>query len=121
VKDYRVRYVLGAVGLTIAVVLVGLLLTASSSWPGVLTGGVFALFVQLAVFLALGVLLLPGRRLLVFALGMVARVTALAVLVLFTVRLDVPPAPALLTLVAVFLVTTVLEPVVFQLETKNLG
>lgn len=120
-RDQRLRYVIGAIVLAGLVVGAGLLLTGRASWAGVVLGGAFALVVQLAIFLALGVLLLPGRRLLVFALGMVARVMALAVLVLITVRFDVPPAPTLLTLVAVFLVTTVLEPVVFQLETKNLG
>jgi hypothetical protein len=52
-------------------------------------------------------------------LGMGARMAALLAVTLFASGAGLPLAPTLLTLVSVFVVTSLLEPVVFQLETKR--
>ncbi|MDQ4078445.1 MAG: hypothetical protein M3220_19645 [Chloroflexota bacterium] len=112
-RGYAVRYALAAAALTGLAVLVGLALARPAARDGVLIGGAIALGLQVVSFCVLELVLFPQRRLLAFAVGVVVRLFGfvLAALVLIP-SLALPLGPTLLTLVAVFVLTNLLEPVI---------
>lgn len=114
-RGRAILYALGAVVVTAMVMLVGITLAGPDAREGVLVGGAVALGLQLVIFWLLEVFLFPQRRLLVFGLGMGMRLLAFALAVLVLIpSLGLPLAPTLLTLVAVFVLTNLLEPVIHQ-------
>lgn len=110
-----IRYALGALAMAALAVLLGIGMAGPDARDGVLVGGGVALALQVASFWLLAVLFFPGRRLLAFGLGIAARFLTVGIAALLLIpRLALPPAPTLLTLVAVFVLTTLLEPVVLH-------
>lgn len=82
-------------------------------WVGV--GTAFA--VQVALFWLLFVLLLPGQPLLAYVLGVTVRFVALGSLAFVVLPLTgLPLAPTLLSLVLVFFVSTLYEPLFLQTD-----
>jgi hypothetical protein len=114
-----VRYSVGAVVVAFLVVAVAGLFVDAAEWSGVVAGAGLGLLVQVLVFWLLGVLAFPTRRLVLVGVGMAVRMVALLLAAFFGPAFGLPLAPLLLTLVSVFVLTTLLEPVVFQLETKS--
>jgi hypothetical protein len=98
--------------------LVGARLVDAPERVGVLVGAALALAIQVGVVGLVGHLLFPGRRMLLFAVGMGTRLVAVFAVFLAAPLLGLPLAPTLLTLVTVFLLTTLLEPVAVQLDTQ---
>ncbi|CAN5720243.1 hypothetical protein BH23GEM7_BH23GEM7_15790 [soil metagenome] len=112
---FGIRYALGAVAVAALAVLLGIGMVGPGARDGVLVGGSVALALQVASFWLLAVLLFPERRLLAFGLGIALRFLTVGIAALLLVpALALPPAPTLLTLVGVFLLTTLLEPVVLH-------
>lgn len=112
---FGIRYALGAVAVAALAVLLGIGIVGPGARDGVLVGGSVALALQVASFWLLAVLLFPERRLLAFGLGIALRFLTVGIAALLLVpALALPPAPTLLTLVGVFLLTTPLEPVVLH-------
>jgi hypothetical protein len=121
-----VKPIRGALGYSAAatvaallVVGVGSLFVDGTERVGVLAGGGLGLLLQVVTFWLLAVVFFPERRLLVVGLGMGMRMVVLLLVALFAPGAGLPLAPTLLTLVTVFVVTSLLEPVVAQLETKR--
>jgi hypothetical protein len=74
-------------------------------------GVAFAAFWQALVF-GVTVIVLPNQRLAAFGVGMLSRFLLVVVAALVVVPLlEVPPAPALLSMVTVLFATTLIEPV----------
>ncbi|HET7275914.1 MAG TPA: hypothetical protein VFI91_12170 [Longimicrobiaceae bacterium] len=87
-------------------------LWAISSRPGVYTGALVAGGYQIAAFSALGLGILRDRQLIAFLMQMVGRFAVLvAVAFVLVPGLGLGAAPTLLSLVTVFFITTMLEPV----------
>jgi hypothetical protein len=118
-KAFGLRYALGATVFALLAVLVGRLVVDGGDFTGVVAGAGIALVLQIGVFLLLGVLLFPARRLLVFGLGMAARFTAVLVAALLAPHLGLPLAPLLFTLAAVLVLTTLLEPILIVSEPER--
>lgn len=117
---YGIRYALAAAAVAAVAVLLGLGLVGTPNREGVLVGGAVGLALQISCFWLLGVVLFPSHRLLVFGLAIVARfVTVGVAAVLLIPALALPPAPTLLTLVSVFVLTTLLEPVVLHTASRT--
>lgn len=110
----RVRgagFAAAALGVAVAVALVGAALVAPESrravWVGALVGGVL----QAVMFALVAALVSPGRRWMAYSVGMVARFAALALVAFVGLPLlGLPAAPLLFSLVTVFFLTTMLEP-----------
>jgi hypothetical protein len=113
------RYSLGATLVTLAVAGIGSVLVAPAEVDGVVAGAGAGLLLQVVSFWVLAVWLFPTRRLMVVGLGMGLRMAVLLAAALAVPDTGLPLAPTLLTLVTVFVFTTLLEPIVFQLETKR--
>lgn len=107
-----------AVGIGGLVAAVGSRFVAGPERDGVWAGAAIAVALQVAVVWLVGHLLFPGRRLLLFAVGMGARMLTVFAVFLLAPMLGLPLGPTLLTLVAVFLFTTLLEPVMAQPDTQ---
>jgi hypothetical protein len=114
-----VGYSAAATVAAVLVVAVAMLLVAPAEQAGVFAGAGLGLLLQVGLHWLLAVVFFPERRLLVVGLGMGARMAALLAVTLFASGAGLPLAPTLLTLVSLFVVTSLLEPVVFQLETKR--
>ncbi len=111
-------YTVLALGLSALVAVVGAQLVDGSERGGVVAGAAIAFVLQVSVVWLVGHLLLPGRRMLIFAVGMGVRMLTVFVVFLMAPVVGLPLAPTLLTLVAVFLFTTLLEPVMVQPDTQ---
>jgi hypothetical protein len=118
-KDSGTHYALGATLIALGAIGVGRLLVDSEAFVGVAAGAGAALALQLVVFVGLGLLLLPSRRLLLFGLGMGARIFSVVVLALLAPQIGLPLAPTLFTLVTVFVLTSLLEPLLFLSEPQR--
>ena len=106
------KFVLMAVGSTLMVGLTGTVIAAPAAAPAVWLGAGLALVIQSMLVLILFVLVFAGQPLLAHGLGMIARFVAFGLVAMIEVpMLGVPAAPFLFSLVAVFFVTTLLEPV----------
>jgi len=114
-----ILFAAASTAVALVVVAVGSLVAEIPDRDSVRAGAGIGLAVQIVSFWALAVWLFPTRRLLVVGLGMGIRMAALLAMVFAAPRLGLVLAPALLTMVSVFVLTTLLEPVLFQLETKR--
>jgi hypothetical protein len=113
-----VRYAAAALGAAVLVTLVALAVAPAADRHGVFVGAGLALVVQVALVVTLHAAL-PDRRLLAVGLAMLGRFAAfgvVALVVLLAPGAGLPAAATLLTLVAVFLVVSILEPVFFRPE-----
>jgi hypothetical protein len=110
------RYSLAVMGAGLAVAGLGWL--ATPEWrTGVWLGAAVGVVTQVAVFWTMFVWLFPERRLLAHGLGMISRLTVFAMVALLVLSGPTGPAAAtLFALVAVFFVSTVLEPVFLRTE-----
>jgi len=97
---------------------VGAMLVDGPDRRGVVAGAAIALVLQVGVVWLVGILLFPGKRMLLFGIGMGARMLTVFAVFVAAPLLGLPLAPTLLTLVAVFLLTTLLEPVMAQPDTQ---
>jgi hypothetical protein len=116
---FGTRYLLLASGVTLLTIAVGSVLVGPGESVGVIAGAGLGLLVQAGVVWIFGVLLFPARRLLLLGFGMATRLFCVVLVALVASPLGLPLAPTLFTLVAVFFLTTLLEPVLFQLETQS--
>jgi hypothetical protein len=113
------RFSLAATAVALVIVAVGALVVAPVARIGVFAGGGAGLVLQVVVFWLFAVWFFPTRRLVAAGLGMGVRMAALLLMVLVASRTGLPLGPTLLTLVTVFVVTTMLEPILLQHETKR--
>lgn len=115
----------GGVMYTGATAAIALVVGLIGAWAGGAAGAVWAgvgiAFVsQVLVFWLLFVWLFPRRVLLAHGLGMLARLAIFAALAFLLLRTAGPAAAAaLLALVAVFFVSTVLEPLFLQTDSSK--
>lgn len=108
---------------SVAVVVVAALVAAAGDLvPGAVRAGVWmgagiGLVTQVGVVWAMFVGLFPGRRLLAHGLGMMARLMVFAVVAMLALSQPLElAASTLFALVAVFFVSTVLEPLFLRTE-----
>jgi hypothetical protein len=102
-----------------AAVGVGAYLARPGDLPGVVAGSAVALALQVLIFWIVGLVLYPGRPLVLFSVGAALRLATVFAVFKVAPTFGLPLAATLLTLVAVFLLTTLLEPMVFQLDPQR--
>lgn len=114
-----IRYTAAALAVAAAVALVGVTM-APRHGEGVLAGAGIAVVVQVAVFWLFFVWLYPGRGWHGYGMGLLVRLAVFAVAAFVVVpRAGLPLAATLFSLVGVFWLTTVLEPVFLKTHTSN--
>jgi hypothetical protein len=111
-------YTLLALVMTGLAVLIAIQFVGEAERRGVVAGAAIALALQIGLVWLVGHLIFPGRRMLLFGLGMGMRMVTVLAVFLVAPLFGLPLAPTLLTLVAVFLLTTLLEPVMVQPDTQ---
>jgi hypothetical protein len=99
-----------ALGVTLVVGLLGVLLAQGDAWKAVWLGAAIAFLIQVALFCFLFLWVCSGQPLLAHLLGVMGRVAAVVFLLFWVPQSGLATAPLLLTLVAVFFTTTLLEP-----------
>lgn len=117
-KGLVLSYAAGATLLALLVVGVGVVLAEPAALPALVAGAGFGLVLQLAVF-ATTLAVARRRRLLAFGIGAAARLIAVVVAAVVAMLIGLPLAPMLLTLVSVFVLTSMLEPALFHMEIKT--
>lgn len=111
-----------AVALAAAVTLLAMLLAEPSARAGVAIGASAALALQVGLFWLLAVWLFPGKGMLAYGLGLLARFAVFALLALLVVpAARLPFGPTLFTLAGVFWVTTLVEPLFLKTRTPVAG
>lgn len=106
------RYAIAGIAASAVVLLVGLWVAGPMDDTGVTAGVLMACMTQLFATWLLADVLLPRQRFLAYGLGMLTRFGVVAATALLLVpRTGVPAVPTLLTLVSVFFVLAILEPV----------
>lgn len=114
-----ILYTAAAVAIAVAVALIGLSL-APQYRDGVLAGAVIAAVVQVAVFWLFFVWLYPGRGWHGYGMGLLVRLAVFGLAAFVVVpQAGLPLAATLFSLVGVFWLTTVLEPVFLKTRTSN--
>jgi hypothetical protein len=112
------RYAGAVMAAALLVALAATAIAPAGGWRGAAAGAAIAFGVQMALVLGLGTLL-PGRRVLAVGLAMLGRFAAFAAVALVLVLAPgtgLPVAVTLLTLVTVFMVGSLLEPVLLGSE-----
>lgn len=119
--EREAKFALSATGTAVLVGLAGAALTGPQGRVAVAAGVAVALFVQLGLFRLLFVALFADRPLLAHGMGMLFRLVAVAIAALIWVPwASLPAAPFLFSMVAVFFVTTLLEPLfMFSFKTAR--
>jgi hypothetical protein len=119
VKQQGIRYTVAAIAAAALVAAAGLGL-APRHGAGVLAGAGMGVAVQVAVFWLFFVWLYPGRGWHGYGLGLLVRLAifGLAAFVLVP-RAGLPLAATLLSLVGVFWLTTMMEPLFLKTRTSN--
>ncbi|MEX0912305.1 MAG: hypothetical protein WD737_13235 [Gemmatimonadota bacterium] len=109
---YRaLKFAVLAAGFSVLVGVMGGLIAAPEDRAAIWTGIAMAYGVQLVLFVTLFVWRFASQPMLAHGLSMVARLAVLGTVALIGVPwADLPAAPFLFSLVAVFFVTTLLEP-----------
>ncbi len=109
--EREAKFALSAAGTAALVGLAGAALAGPEGRIAVAVGVVVALLVQVGLFRLLFVGLFADRPLLAHGMGMLFRLAAIVIAALIWVPwAALPAAPFLFSLVAVFFVTTLLEP-----------
>lgn len=121
-KEQGSRFSLVAAALAAAVGLIGALWASPASRPGVLFGAAVAFALQVAVFWTVAVWLFPGKGMLAYGLGLLARMLVFGVVALLVVpAAGFALAPTLFTLAGVFWVTTLVEPLYLKTRTQTIS
>lgn len=111
-----------AAAIALAVALVGAALVPAEARRGVYVGAVIALVSQLFFFWLVAVWLFPGRAGLAYGLGMLGRMFVFGVVALVVVpKLALGVGPTLFSLVGVFWVTTMVEPLFLRTRTQTIS
>ncbi|HEV2146959.1 MAG TPA: hypothetical protein VGR37_06135 [Longimicrobiaceae bacterium] len=112
-------FTLLVVVVSVLVALAGTGMAGPEARTGVVAGAAIGGAFQLLSYWAL-LVLLPGRQMLGFGLGMLGRFALVAVVALVVLPLaGLPGAPTLFTLVSVLFATTLLEPVFLAADTRK--
>jgi hypothetical protein len=120
VTTQGLRYTLAALAVAALVVAAGLAFVDAAYRGGVLAGAGIGVAVQVAAFWIFAVWLYPGRMWHGYGLGMLARFAAFAAAAFLVVpRAGLPMAATLFSLVGVFWLTTLVEPVFLKTRTSN--
>jgi len=120
VTTQGLRYTLAALAVAALVVAAGLAFVDAAHRGGVLAGAGIGVAVQVAAFWIFAVWLYPGRMWHGYGLGMLARFAAFAAAAFLVVpRAGLPMAATLFSLVGVFWLTTLVEPVFLKTRTSN--
>ncbi|HEX2201839.1 MAG TPA: hypothetical protein VHG91_01005 [Longimicrobium sp.] len=115
-----IRYTAFAVVAAALVAAAGVRMGGEAYRDGVLWGAAIGFAVQVAAFWIFAVWLYPGRAWHGYGMGLVARMAAFGVAALLVVpRAGLPLAATLFSLVGVFWLTTVVEPVFLKTRTSN--
>ena len=105
-----IGYTAGTAGIGAAVAAVGVLAVGVPAAKAVLYGVGLGIVVQVVLFWGLFVYALPERPAIAHLVGMLMRFVTVALAALIGVTIaDVPPAPALFSLVACLFLSTLLE------------
>jgi hypothetical protein len=105
------KFAVAAAGFALLVGVVGSAIAGPEHRGAVWSGAAVALVIQLVLCLLLFRWVFAGRPLLAHGVGMLGRLTAVGLLALFWVPwAGVPAAPLLFSVLAVFFLTTLLEP-----------
>lgn len=114
-----IGYTAAALSVAAVIVMIGLSLAPQYS-DGVLVGAGIAAVVQVAVFWLFFVWLYPDRGWHGYGLGLLVRLAVFSVAAFVVVpQAGLPLAATLFSLVGVFWLTTVLEPVFLKTRTSN--
>ena len=101
-----------AAAVTVVILVFGLLLAGPGGWTAVAVGTSAGYLFQAGTFWLFAVMLFPAQPLLVFGLGMAGRMLLVVTMAFLVVPvMGLPAAPVLFSLVSVFFVTALLEPV----------
>jgi hypothetical protein len=120
VNAQAVRYSAVALALAALVAAVGLAFGGPSHRDGVLAGAALGMLVQVAAFWAFAVWLFPGRAWHGYGMGMLARLAAFGAAAFLVVPLaGLPFAATLFSLVGVFWLTTLVEPLFLNTRTST--
>lgn len=115
-----VRFTAVAIALAALVAAVGLAFAGPAHRGGVLAGAALGMLVQVAAFWAFAVWLFPGRAWHGYGMGMLARLAAFGAAAFLMVPLaGLPFAATLFSLVGVFWLTTLVEPLFLKTRTSN--
>jgi hypothetical protein len=119
VKQQGIRYTAAALAAAALVALVGTSM-APRFRDGILAGAGIGVAVQVAVFWIFMVWLLPGKGWTAYGLGLLVRLAIFALAAFVLVPLaGLPLAATLFSLVGVFWLTTMMEPVFLKTRTSN--
>jgi hypothetical protein len=120
VTTQGLRYTLAALAVAALVAGAGVAFVDAGHRDGVLTGAGMGAVVQIAAFWIFAVWLYPGRMWHGYGLGMLVRFAAFAAAAFLVVpTAGLPLAATLFSLVCVFWLTTLVEPVFLKTRTSN--
>jgi hypothetical protein len=106
------RYVLVMAAVSLVVLLVGVTVVGPASRSAVVAGVGVAFGAQALAYVALEGVLFPGRRVLIYSVGMLVRFAVVIWMLFAAERLfGVALLPAVFSMLVVLFVTTLLEPV----------
>ena len=116
-------YTVAAAVAAVLVLTVGRTMTSGeAAWSGVKVGVAIGVMVQVAGFWLLSVWALPNRPVLAHGAGMMTRLVVVGFVALALVpRSGLPAAPTLLSLVGVFFLTMLVEPVALKMGAPQAG
>lgn len=105
-----VGYTVGTAAMGIAVAAIGIVAVGLPAARAVLLGVTIGVTVQVALFWGLFVFAMPGQPAIAHLVGMLVRFVTVALVAMIGVSMaEVPPAPALFSLVACLFLSTLLE------------
>jgi hypothetical protein len=115
------KFGLSSAAIALVIGWMGSAIAGPEATGAVWTGVAVALVIQVVICLVLFLWVFSGKPLLAHGLGMLGRLMAVGTLALFWVPwAGLPAAPLLFSAVAVFFVTTLLEPIfLFSLSTSR--
>jgi hypothetical protein len=120
VTTQGLRYTLAVLAVAALVAAAGMSFAGAAHRDGVLAGAGIGAAVQIAAFWIFAVRLYPGRLWHGYGLGMLARFAAFAAVAFLVVpAAGLPLAATLFSLVGVFWLTTLVEPVFLKTRTSN--
>jgi hypothetical protein len=116
-----VKFALASAAISLVIGMAGSAIAGPEGSRAVWVGVGVGLVIQLVICLVLFLWVFSGQPLLAHGLGMLGRLMAVGTLALFWVPwAGLPAAPLLLSVVAVFFLTTLLEPIfLFSLSTSR--
>jgi hypothetical protein len=114
IKRFAIFAVASAAVIAVVAVLFGLIFGSPADHRAIRVSALIAYFVQLFGFVVV-LLVRTSNIFAAWGLGMLLRLTTLAVFAFLVVRgMQLPPEPALVSMVAFFFLTTLVEPVLLK-------